>query len=259
MGPNGITMTPPRKLLLLAMLLILAAPPARVLGQTANEPEQQPAPGPVRLALPCWQAADICAEDQTCPGPLSNLLHWGTNDACGKPSEAVFVFFGFFTRGSMGDTADVFNVTYDYHHYIGAVGYQRYFHSGRRHHWGWEVGIGGRFDDQDDDGENVEVWGGPTFRHDGITFFNRLILKVSGTAGFSLVSDRMGHEARREIGRKGDATFLYYLGPEFALSTVRRPNVELFWRLHHRCGGGRTLGNLSEGYNANVIGLRWRF
>jgi hypothetical protein len=29
--------------------------------------------------------------------------------------------------------------------------------------------------------------------------------------------------------------------------------------LHHRCGANGTLGDLSEGYNANVIGVRFKF
>jgi hypothetical protein len=245
----------PRFVVVLAILLL----PSRLLSQV-QETTQAPAPeAPAAAVVPC-HAVESCAEDLCCD-PSCCRPWWeafcrlGDVSPCGPPRESVFIFGGLYTRGSMGDTLDVFNVTYDTGNVLAAIGYQRYHWTTGRFHWGWEIGLAGRFGD----GESVEVWGGPTVRHEGIVFAERLILRPSLTAGLSAVTETMGHEHHREMTRKGDATFLFYLGPEFALSTTRYPNVEFFYRLQHRCGARRTLGGLSEGYNANVGGLRFRF
>jgi hypothetical protein len=170
------------------------------------------------------------------------------------PFESIFIFGGQYTKGSMGDTADIFNVTYDNKYVIG-LGYQRFPWSSRYFYWGWEVGTAARFGGE----YSQEFWGGAVCRHHGFTIGDLVTITPALTAGFSVVTDTMGHEAHREITRGGDATFLFYLGPEIILSSPSHPNVEIFWRLHHRCGGGRTLGNLSEGYNANCLGIRWKF
>ncbi len=154
----------------------------------------------------------------------------------------------------MGHTADVFNVTYDDNYVIG-LGYQCYPWSADDWHLGGEIGVANRFGNS----YSAEVWFGPTLRYDGILLCDFLRITPSMTAGLSAVTESMGHERTREITRQGDASFLFYLGPEIAISAPAYSNIEVFYRLHHRCGGGQTLGNLSEGYNANVIGLRLRF
>jgi hypothetical protein len=184
----------------------------------------------------------------------SNYIRINETPPEGPPKHSLFVFGGMLTTGSMGDTLDIFNVTYD-QNYVIALVYQRYLVSTGGFHWGWEVGTAGRYSD----GHSQEFWGGATVRHNGITLLNFLRIMPSATAGFSIVTDTMGHEVNRERARKGDGTFLYYLGPEFAAALTSHPNIEMFYRLHHRCGGGGTLGHMREGYNANVVGLRIRF
>ncbi|MCI0378747.1 MAG: hypothetical protein L0215_14155 [Gemmataceae bacterium] len=154
----------------------------------------------------------------------------------------------------MGHTADVFNVTYDDNYVIG-LGYQCYPWSAHNFHLGGEIGLANRFGDA----YTAEVWAGPTLRYDGIRLADLLRITPSMTAGFSAVTESMGHERVRENAKRGEASFLFYLGPEIAVSSPAYSNIEVFYRLHHRCGGHRTLGHLSEGYNANVVGLRLRY
>ncbi len=103
------------------------------------------------------------------------------------------------------------------------------------------------------------VWGGFYLRNQGFRILNRILVKPSLTLGLSLINSAIGTEREREIRRDGDARLLYYFGPEFAFSSVRRPEWELVYRLHHRSGGMKTLGNMSEGHNANTLGVRYRF
>jgi hypothetical protein len=154
----------------------------------------------------------------------------------------------------MRDATNVFGAAYD-GNYIGGLGYQRYCWSSGHFHLGFEMGVAGR----GDDGYSVEFWGGPTLRYEGIVLAGQLRITPSFTAGFSAVTEAMAIERHRERVYDGDATLLFYLGPEIAISTTAHPNVELFYRLHHRSGGDGTLGGLREGYNANVLGLRFRY
>ena len=57
----------------------------------------------------------------------------------------------------------------------------------------------------------------------------------------------------------GNATFLGYLGFDVAFSLVGLPEWELVIEEHHRSGAHQLFGHLYEGYNANVVGLRYRF
>jgi len=252
----------------LVVILAIVILPSRLLGQFGEPREPEPAPQPASAVAvpPPEQEAQPHAADHTerhtaglCDSfdwrrSLANFVRINDTPACGPPRQSLFVFGGLLTKGSMGDTLDIFNVTYD-GNYVIALGYQRYHWSTGKFHWGWEVGVAGRYGHE----HSMEFWGGPTVRHDGITLFNFLRISPALTAGFSMVTDTMGQEVHRERARDGDGTFLYYLGPDFAASLTSHPNIEFFYRLHHRCGGGQTLGNLSEGYNANVVGLRIRF
>jgi hypothetical protein len=154
----------------------------------------------------------------------------------------------------MGDTTDVLRAPYDHNAIVG-LGYQHYRWSLGYLLLGWEVGVAGRFGGND----SAEFWSGPTMRYDGFVLANLVRIAPSFTAGFSVVTASMGIERDRELAHHGSANILFYLGPEIAISTVAHPNIELFYQLHHRCGANGTLGELREGYNANVIGLRFRF
>ena len=50
--------------------------------------------------------------------------------------------------------------------------------------------------------------------------------------------------AARAISDNGNASWLFYLGPEVAFSLPRHPRWELVYRLHHRSGASSLLGNM---------------
>lgn len=65
---------------------------------------------------------------------------------------------------------------------------------------------------------------------------------------------------RIETERWGEATrLLSYNSYEFTLASPERPNVELVFRLHHRSGVWGLFGNVEEGSNLAMLGLKYRF
>lgn len=170
---------------------------------------------------------------------------------CRRPiGDRLLVFGGPYTSRSIGDTAQVFDVPYEDNYAIG-LGWQRFYWHWSSFYFGTEVGVAGRFGTD----ETAEIWAGPVIRHKGFDLAGYLSVTPSITAGLSAVSDSMGAEGLRERYRDGDATLLFYLGPQIGVTLAALPNVEVFYRLHHRSGAGHTLGNFDEGYNANVLGV----
>lgn len=119
---------------------------------------------------------------------------------------------------------------------------------------GFEVGAAARFGD----GFSGEAFGGPYLRHEGLTL-GPITISPGFVAGLSAVSSAMGIEKARERRYDGDATLLFYLGPELSFTYKAWPNLELVVRTHHRSGEKGTLGNFGEGHNANVFGIRYKF
>jgi hypothetical protein len=107
--------------------------------------------------------------------------------------------------------------------------------------------------------DSFETWIGPAFRYEAIVLFNTVRFVPGITAGFSVVTNSIGAEAGNVAYANGNATFLGYLGFEADFSLVSAPAWEFVIEEHHRSGAGELLGRLHEGYNANVIGLRYRF
>jgi hypothetical protein len=112
--------------------------------------------------------------------------------------------------------------------------------------------------------QSAELWAGPQIRYAGILLFDVVRIGGSVTFGLSAATASIGTEAQRELEAPGNARLLYYLGPELDFSTPRIPNIEFVLRLQHRSGGKQTpglptLGNMAEGYNSNVAGIRYQF
>jgi hypothetical protein len=168
---------------------------------------------------------------------------------------AILLFSGPLIRGDFGEASVPFAGGFDGGYVFGAA-YSRHFHDLK---WGFnfggEIGLAGRFHDRDSSGE---FWGGVSIGHRGVTLGNFTVAPKL-VAGVSAVNRPVGAEVARQIRSGGDATVLFYLGPELAFSHSAYPNIELVYRLHHRSGAGKILGNLREGYNANVIGIRYKF
>ena len=89
--------------------------------------------------------------------------------------------------------------------------------------------------------------------------FDKLRISSGITPGLSFTTNSIGREREREIGYNGSGRALFFLAPEVSLSLADHPEWELVYRVQHRSGANGTLGKLREGYNANVVGVRYRF
>lgn len=172
-----------------------------------------------------------------------------------QTSEAIFGFGGVLTKEDMLKSAALIPVEYERNAILGG-GYQFYpYHIGNLK-LGGEIGVAARFGK----GFTGEVWAGPVARYEQIRLGERLFITPSFTAGLSLVTDaQRGREREQEIKDDGNANVLFYLGPEINVSFSEDSPTEFFWRLHHRSGGGKTLGNMKGATNANVFGVRYKF
>ena len=173
----------------------------------------------------------------------------------GSGQEAIFGFGGAMTREDMLKSAALIPVDYEKNYIIGG-GYQLFPYEIGAIKLGVEAGIAARFGE----GFTGEVWGGGVVRYDQIRLGDSLFLSPAFTAGLSFVNKaHPGREADEEREDQGNARALFYLGPEVNLSFSENSNTEFFWRLHHRSGAWRTLGNMKGATNANVIGVRYKF
>jgi hypothetical protein len=169
------------------------------------------------------------------------------------PQTRLHFFFGQYTTDNMGDT--LFKANYEKNQVLAGAYSRDFLELGYGLHLGSEVGVAIRF------GTNVtgELWSGVVIRHKGFTSREGINVALSFTVGLSAISKSMGEEIKREIGRGGNASFLFYLGPEIVVTFPGLRCWEFVYRLHHRSGAGGTLGGLYEGYNSNTFGLRYRF
>jgi len=184
--------------------------------------------------------------------------------------------FGFAGRTNSGNLKDTFafgvgapqSIFYD--NYIVGGAYQRdffQFNSGVL--VGAEVGLADRFGHYKiccdtiaySNGvmHSTELWGGISFRHQGVALFDTFRISPGFVFGLSAISSPIGQEGLRQIDNHGSANLLFYLGFDVAFALAGFPNTELVLRIQHRSGAYGTLGGLKEGNNANVIGIRQRF
>lgn len=186
---------------------------------------------------------------------LAATSSFASEDMTSETGEAIFGFAGAMTKEDMLKSAALIPVEYERNAIIGG-GYQFYPYSIGNVKLGGEIGIAARFGR----GFTGEVWAGPVARYEQIKLGERLFVTPSFTAGLSLVNDaQRGREREQEIKDDGNANVLFYLGPEINVSFSEDSSMEFFWRLHHRSGGGRTLGNMKGATNANVFGVRYKF
>lgn len=106
---------------------------------------------------------------------------------------------------------------------------------------------------------STELWFGPKLRWENLHLGPELRLEISGTLGLSGVTRTIGRERQREMDDHGNAHLLYYIAPEIGASLRSLPRLELVIRIPHRSGGDHTLGNMEEGYNADIVGVRYSF
>src|ERR1700740_2670921 len=91
------------------------------------------------------------------------------------------------------------------------------------------------------------------FRLAGVRF------AVARTGGLKPVPPPLGRERDRERQRNGNAHVLGAVSPEAGVSLDSVPQLELVARVMHRSGAGGLFGGMKEAYNADVLGLRYRF
>jgi hypothetical protein len=169
--------------------------------------------------------------------------------------QSIFAFGGGMVDEDMFYAADPFGSSYEGNPIFG-IGYQIFPYSIGSVKLGLEAGLAGRFGGSSD----AEIWGGVVGRYDAIEIANKVRIIPSFTFGLSHVTrTHDGREERQEAERDGNARTLFYLGPELSFSTVARPELEVFWRLHHRSGAWGTLGDMHGGSNANLLGVRYNF
>ncbi|NTA61483.1 hypothetical protein G6L32_22810 [Agrobacterium tumefaciens] len=186
---------------------------------------------------------------------LATTPSLASEDMASQTSEAIFGFGGVLTKEDMLKSAALVPVEYEKNAILGG-GYQFYPYRIGNVKLGGEIGVAVRFGK----GFTGEVWAGPVARYDKIRLGERLFVSPSFTAGLSLVSDAQpGRERQEEIKDNGNANVLFYLGPEINVSFSEESSTEFFWRLHHRSGGGKTLGNMKGATNASVFGVRYKF
>jgi hypothetical protein len=168
-------------------------------------------------------------------------------------TDSILVFAGAFTTGNLGETLNPF-YPHDGNYLVG-IAYARDF---ANLDWGFnlggEIGYAARFGN---DRGSSEIWFGPTLRHRGFRIGDFLTLSPGLVLGLSAVTAPIGIEPDRESQHNGSADILFRFSPELAFRFTAWPNFELVYRVHHRSGLYGVLGDLKEGSNAHVIGLRW--
>jgi len=142
---------------------------------------------------------------------------------------------------------------------VGVAVNREFIDLGKGFHIGGEIGLAGRFGD----GTSAELWGGPSLRYEGFRI-GPATISFGLVIGLSVVTGPIGIERTVEFNNGGDATLLYYIGPEVSVSFDAFPNTEFVFRTHHRSGAANlsylpTLGNMPDTSNANIFGIRKRF
>jgi hypothetical protein len=135
------------------------------------------------------------------------------------------------------------------------VGYQRLWGPPGGWRYGGEAGVAARFGGS----ASFEFWAGVVGRYE-FTIFDRFRLSPALTFGFSVASGTLDDmEAHRVWERTGNNTLLFYMAPEISIAPLDNPQLEFFWRTHHRSGAWGTLGNMAGGADVMTVGVRYHF
>lgn len=172
-------------------------------------------------------------------------------------NSAAFLFGGRYHTDHMEDLLNLrgpFGVDYEDNYVLGA-GYQQFFVDGYGVKFGLEAGSAFRFGTD----ASVEGWAGVVGRYDGWVIGDKVRISPALTLGLSAISNPMGIEAEREADEGGNATLLFYIGPEINLSWADNPNTEVFFRVQHRSGAWGRMGDMGDGANASTVGMRWHW
>ena len=78
---------------------------------------------------------------------------------------------------------------------------------------------------------SAELWGGISFRHEGLALFDAIRISPGFVFGLSAISNPIGQEALHQFDHQGSANVLFYLGFDLAFALANSPNTELVIRL----------------------------
>ncbi|ESR26835.1 hypothetical protein [Lutibaculum baratangense] len=120
---------------------------------------------------------------------------------------------------------------------------------------GAEAGLAARFGSAP---TSIEVWGGARLKHHGLVVGD-VNIAPAVTLGVSATTNPLAIESIRERSRLGSTQVLAYFTPEISLRLRQYERAELVYRLQHRSGAFGLFGGVTEGANANALGVRWRF
>lgn len=168
----------------------------------------------------------------------------------------LFFFTGRMLDADMGESTRVLTADYE-DSYITGFGYQQFFLRTRRNNSiGYELGAGKRYGED----STYEIWGGLVARIEDIQLADNLFFTPSIVFGLSHVNRaHAGREQRLEAYYEGDARLVFYLSPEIDFKVSPDSDYSFFWRLQHRSGAWKTLGDMKGATNANIFGVRKRF
>jgi hypothetical protein len=169
---------------------------------------------------------------------------------------SVFLFGGAMTTGTFGGSLTPFYAPFDGTGIAGAALDHRLWNLGPYFHVSGELGSAARFGPGED--PSLELWTGVGLYYNGVTL-GPVTIGAGLVGGFSVVTGPTAVERQREIKIDGSATFLGYLSPEIDITFASHPNLQIVYGLHHRSGAWQTFGNMGEGANADVIGIRHTF
>lgn len=188
--------------------------------------------------------------------------------------DSIFVFGGALSTSGLGSTLQ-FNLDQPagrikYDNYIAGAAYSHdFYYLGFGFMLGAEVGVADRFGHYELCCNTIvkssglvnsgELWAGPRISYEGFVLFDTIRIAGAVSTGFSFTTNSIGRERERELAYPGNARALVYFGPEIIISMVKHPEFEFVYRLQHRSGANGTFGNMREGYNANVFGIRYKF
>jgi hypothetical protein len=194
-------------------------------------------------------------------GDNESFLYFATHDPFSCPETSptrndVYLFGGVFAEESFGEIVRFWDAEYTDNYMFGGVYGRDFRELGAGFVLSAVAGAAIRFGEEDD--TSGELWAGVRIRHHGLVIGD-VAIAPGFTAGLSVVTAPTEIERLREIHYGGDATFLGFLGPELALRFRQAPNLEFVYQLHHRSGAEGVFGEMGEGSNASILGLRYRF
>lgn len=183
---------------------------------------------------------------------LLGLPFAGPAQAASGLRNSLSIFAGVFTTSFWARSFSVGNVGYEPNFVLAIISERELLSTSWGLSIGHESGIALRFGRE----FSVETWRGMTISF-GALLKTGVLLTPQMVLGLSYVSNPIGMELQRELDAvDGDVSKLIYLGSEVSQSLPAVPEVEVFYRLHHRSGALGFWGNVAAGHNANGVGLR---